>query len=361
MAQDSKIEWTDATWNPVRGCTRVSAGCQNCYAERQAIRQAGPGKPYEGLVRSTSKGPMWTGEIRLAEDKLYDPLQEKKPTVYFVNSMSDLFHEGVPDGYIARVWDVMGKCPGHTFQILTKRPERMRDWVRRWADLTGERIDDVHLVRGPEATRKAHPSGRGQLFAAMLESMGDPPPGCAYPTFDWQEGQRWWPRMLPNVWLGVSAEDQETADARIPLLLETPAAVRFISAEPLLGPVDLNRKQLLCKSWRQGLTIGTYLDWVIVGGESGPGARPCDLAWIRGIVEQCQADEVPVFVKQLGSKPYQVGTAPFVAMHSPLRLKDKKGGVMEEWPEDLQVREFPRVDPKDRHDARAIRPVGSTR
>ena len=196
------------------------------------------------------------------------------------------------------------------------------------------------LARGPEAVRAAYTSGRALLFADMLDSMGTPPPEArAYPLYDWMEGWRFWPAVLPNVWLGVSVEDQHWADIRIPALLETPAAVRFISAEPLLGSVDLTwcgGIDTLRRDWIGGPGGGMgaphpLLNWVIAGGESGAGARPCDLEWIRSLVYQCQQDEVPVFVKQLGRVlGLEHGAGP-------------KGGDWTAWPEDLRVRQFPRV------------------
>lgn len=217
----------------------------------------------------------------------------------------------------------MGQCPQHTFQILTKRHARMRDWVTRWAD-HGE-DGPPKIVRGPEATRTAHPSGRGQLFAAMLAAMGTPPEGSAYPTFDWMGGQRWWPGDLFNVHLGVSVEDQRWADVRIPALLDTPAAVRWLSCEPLLGPVNL-------------LPFLGRLDWVVVGGESGAGARPMHLDWVRSIVEQCKSAGVPVFVKQLGSRWASWAGATMPEDNRP----DPKGGDWDHWPADLCVRQYPR-------------------
>jgi len=292
----TNIEWTDETWNPVRGCSRVSAGCENCYAERTAIRMAGPGGHYEGLARKVNGHPVWTGEVRCLPELLDRPLRWRKPRRVFVNSMSDLFHEKVPDEFIDRVFDVMERCPQHIFQVLTKRP------VRMWKYLS-----EAVPVR-PEA----------------------------------------WP--LPNVWLGVSVEDQATADERIPVLLDTPAAVRWVSAEPLLVPVDMAR-------WlRHGAPVypskhayrrRERLDWVVTGGESGPGARPCDVAWIRSIVEQCRAAAIPVFVKQLGARvsgrvnhPDNEG----YGVHD-VRLDDRKGGDPAEWPEDLRVREWPDTQP----------------
>lgn len=341
MSTSTSIEWTDATWNPTRGCSRVSEGCRHCYAETVAARFSGPGLAYEGLTR----GGKWTGEVRLIEERLSDPLRWKTPRRIFVNSMSDLFHERVPDGWVMRCLSVMARTPQHTYQILTKRPERMRSFFARWADLTGEDFNAFKDARGVEETLKAHPSPRGQLFASMLEAMGEPPNGCAYPTFDWMGGMIRWPDVLPNVWLGVSVEDQATADARIPLLLQTPAAVRFLSVEPLLERVDLPH----------GLT--GLVQWVIVGGESGPGARPCHLSWIRRLRDQCREDGLACFVKQVGTRavymPSDLSDAQFAELdasehgydHGPVTpyLRDRKGGDIEEFPEDLRVREFPRL------------------
>ena len=241
MADRSSIEWTDATWNPVRGCSIVSKGCTNCYAMRQAHRSSGAGGAYEGLTKLTKGGPVWTGEIRLAPDLLDQPLRWRAPRRIFVNSMSDLFHEDVPTWYVTEVWKRMADCQQHIFQILTKRPRRMRDWL-----LEGLSIGD---------------------FIA--------PP-------------------LPNVWLGVSVEDQAAADERIPLLRETPAAVRWISAEPLLGAIEL---------WKStsNASLQSHVEWVVAGGESGPGARPMHPDWARSLRDQCAAAGVPFFFKQWGA------------------------------------------------------------
>jgi len=313
----TKIEWTEETWNPIVGCDHVSPGCDNCYAAREASGRLKHLPLYAGLA---SDGK-FTGEVRLVPERLDQPLRWQRPRRIFVNSMADLFHDDVPDGFIAQVWNVMAHCPQHTFQILTKRHARMRSWVTRWAD--HEEFGPPKLVRGPEATRAAHPSGRGQLFAAMLEQMGTPPPGAAYPTFDWMEGQRWWPSVLHNVWLGVSVEDQKRADLRIPALHDTPAAVRWISAEPLLGPVDLfkhlfpqrcpggcdcrwpedaDAKECACggpcctEEWNPAPGI----DWVVAGGESGPAARPMHPAWARELRDLCLDAGVPYLFKQWG-------------------------------------------------------------
>lgn len=274
----TSIEWTDRTWNPVTGCTKVSPGCDHCYAE--------------GIARRFAGGPAFPNgfDVTLHPERLEAPLRWRKPARVFVNSMSDLFHDQVPDEFIARVWAVMAATPQHTYQILTKRHGRMRSLLRK----------------GPQN---------------LLDLQGAP------------AGASWnapWP--LPNVWLGVSVEDQKRADLRIPALLDTPAAVRFLSCEPLLGPVDLTpwmpsghvrwqcsgcrrfyagdltpacpgcgREGYLCGSHvGNGRPNGQPLSWVIAGGESGPKARPMHPAWARQLRDQCQAAGVPFFFKQWG-------------------------------------------------------------
>jgi protein gp37 len=305
----AKIEWTEKTWNPIRGCSRVSDGCVNCYAEEIAARFSGPGKPYEGLAKRINHDARWTGKVRFIEERLDAPLHWKKPSRIFVNSMSDLFHEKVKDEWIDSIFAVMATACQHTFQVLTKRPARMADYAQALAD------------------------GRRSLP----------------PVWDAREQrERHWAGLPPNVWLGVSVEDQATADERIPLLLETPAAVRWVSYEPALGPVDFS-------SW-----LGGGLDWIVVGGESGPGARRFDLAWARQTIAQCRAAGVSVFVKQMGSRPIvrrhpvpRDGWEPVTGQNGqPIRLTNTKGGDMAEWPTALRVREYPgaaaRAEPRVR-------------
>lgn len=269
MSQTSEIEWTDATWNPVRGCVKVSPGCAHCFAETFAERWRGvPGHPYEQGF-----------DLRLVPEKLLEPLHWKKPRRVFVNSMSDLFQDGVSDNFVRRVWQIMARTPRHTYQVLTKRAERMASLVPQFAD--------EHTA---------------------------------------QDGSGW---PLRNVWLGVSVENQHFAEERIPLLLKTPAKVRFISAEPLLEQVDLTNFLWTIPGARLN-----GLHWIIVGGESGHGARPFDVSWARWLVAQGKSAGVPVFVKQLGARAY----GPDV--HSAILL-NRKGGDMSEWPEDLRVRDFP--------------------
>ena len=316
------ISWTEHTWNPTRGCSRVSEGCRNCYAERMAARglpglkSPATGEPFAIM---TASGPRWTGKVELIESMLDIPLRRKKPTTYFVNSMSDLFHESLPDESIDRVFAVMALCPQHTFQVLTKRAERMRDY---WGN--PERAALIRDVLNDWAD--IGKITQQQCIAACAAISGGP---------------------LPKVWLGVSVEDQPTADARIPHLLRTPAAVRFVSYEPALGRV--NFEPFICPDHRDHTPSQlTKLDWVIVGGESGPGARPFDIAWARQTIAQCKADGVACFVKQIGARPY-IGHSLHKQIHHRtgdgnlyLKLKDRKGGDMAEWPEDLRVREMPR-------------------
>ena len=245
MAANSKIEWTEATWNPVRGCTKISPGCKHCYAETFAQRFRGVvGHPYEQGF-----------DLRLVPETLDEPLRRSKPTTYFVNSMSDIFHEGVPDYYVQSIFSVMEGAQRHTFQVLTKRAERMAKWVQdfdHWLQYAG-----------------------GTTFA----------------------------KKLPNAWLGVSVEDRKYGLPRVEHLRQTPAAIRFLSIEPLLE--DLGEVNL------------TGIDWVIVGGESGPGARPMEADWARSLRNQCAAAGVAFFMKQM----------------------DKKQPI----PADLFIREFPQI------------------
>jgi len=250
MSGNTAIEWTDRTWNPLTGCTKVSPGCDHCYAKTMHERFNGPGS---------------FDTVTLHPERLRQPLSWRKPSMVFVNSMSDLFHQDVPDEYIADVFTAMAAAERHTFQLLTKRHARMRSLLSspRWPEL---------LTRDPN----------------VWPSDLDPE------------------RPLDNVWLGVSVENQQWADIRIPALLDTPAAVRFLSCEPLLGPVNL------AESFRKWVPSGRYfvdravlparevLHWVIVGGESGRGARPMEVEWARALRDQCKAASVPFLFKQWG-------------------------------------------------------------
>ena len=318
------IEWTDETWNPVVGCSRVSAGCDHCYAMGVAHRFAGVNVAFAGLTKLRPKdasrpGVDWTGEVRTLPERLGEPLRWRKPRKVFVNSMSDLFHRDVPFEFIAAVFGVMAATPQHTFQVLTKRPERMFEFFR-WLPASSSLAAVLNELWAYAIMNGIEHNEISRRFSGSLR----------------------WP--LRNVHLGVSVEDHATADARIPLLLGAQSiAVRFVSYEPALGPVDFtnvglpgfphDRYDALRGLYRGGIE-GHRLNWVIVGGESGPGARPFDIAWARRTVADCRAAGVPVFVKQLGALP--IGD---IAVEC--RLTDRKGGDWNEWPEDLRVREVP--------------------
>lgn len=304
----TRIQWTDETWNPTRGCSKVSDGCRNCYAMRQAHRFSGPGQPYEGLTRTVpGKGPQWTGKVVTVPEMLTAPFRWRKPRRVFVDSMSDLFHTEVPREFIDRVFAVMALCPQHTFQILTKRPERMADYTQR-RYMPGALND---------AARLHSLAPRRYMTAPSIEA---------------------WP--LPNVWLGISAEQQGEYECRIGSLARTLAAVRFVSAEPLLGPIDFGLLGACPADWGVGYdAVRSYVHWIILGGESGPGARPCRVDWIRDGVRQCSEAGVAAFVKQLGSNAcVNVMTDSLADVHP---VRDRKGGDPAEWPEELMVREFP--------------------
>lgn len=270
MSGSSKIEWTHATWNPLTGCTLVSEGCRNCYAAREAAGRLSHHPAYEGLAVKRGGRAVFTGEIRLHPDRLDQPLRWRKPRRVFVNSMSDLFHPDVPDEFIARVFAIMELAKRHTFQVLTKRPERMAALLHDPGFI--EQVRERLLVED------------SHQFVTVFNG--------------------WWP--ISNVWLGTSVEDQATANERISHLLETPAAVRFLSCEPLLGPVDLARighfrdESLSALEEIVGWVQRPAVDWVIVGGESGPNARRMETEWAASLVRQCREARVPVFVKQLG-------------------------------------------------------------
>lgn len=480
----TSIEWVKnadgsqgQTWNPIVGCSVLSPGCTNCYAMKMAARiiaMAGTSKTglhYDKTIKDVKGKPVWTGHVAMAPDHiLLEPLRRRKPTTYFVNSMGDLFHENIPDEWIDKVFAVMALCPQHTFQVLTKRAERMRDYcsgpqapfrVARVMDAVaahrGAGLEEVRPIAGypgyfasshgfiyserrgkrrrmsPDIADQGHQrvqlhrdskgNRRGDrllVHRIILETFVGPAPSedaqgrhrDGVPTnnavsnllwggqsANWADakrhgthrrysklaeiqaaeirrrhgaggvsatqirniadGKQWavespigWP--LKNVWAGVSAERQQEADERIPLLLQTPAAVRFISAEPLIGAIDL--KHLAAPRLIKGRSYDEYLDallgervsldtgcmtkddepsldWVIVGGESGRGARYFNIEWADDILAQCGTADVPCFIKQLGSAPMSDGY--------PLELKSAKGGDPTEWPERLRVREMP--------------------
>lgn len=282
VSDNTKIEWADATVNAVNGCSVTSPGCTNCYAMRLAGTRMKHHPSRAGLTQDSKAGPVWTGEVRLHEPALLQPLAWKRPRRIFWNAHGDTFHDAVPDEWIDRVFAVCALTPQHTHMILTKRSVRMREYMTR--------LDRAAKIV-PGAIRTIPQIGRDLMIA----------------TADWP---------LPNVWLGVSVEDQTRADERIPDLLATPAAVRFISAEPLLGLVDLrqivlrrdgarptdlsNRLGDYVQPLRGNFRDSPKLDWVIVGGESGPGARPMHPDWARSLRDQCAAAGVPFQFKQWG-------------------------------------------------------------
>lgn len=308
----SDIEWCDYVWNFLRGCSRESPGCEHCYAERQAHRFSGPGGKYEGLTVLSAKGsPRWTGQVRFIESKLTEPLKLRKPRRIFVDSMSDLFHPSVSLDTISMAFAVMAACPQHTFIVLTKRAKRMREffeWVAQ-ADADGTWPLHVDKIRRPLARLL------GEFNAPKSKSIE-------------------WP--LPNIWLGVSVEDQQRANERIPNLLETPAAVRFLSVEPMLGPVDLTdisaKNETGVEQWDclerefndyTGVD-GPRIDWVILGAESGPDRRQCQGAWILDVAQACEAHGVPCFIKQL-------------------EIDGKISKEPSEWPLWARVQQFPKA------------------
>lgn len=317
MADKTAIEWTDATWNPIRGCSRVSEACRHCYAEGVAARFSKPGLPYEGLARRVAlpnggNEARWTNEIAYAGDTtLLKPLRWEKPRRIFVNSMSDLFHENVPDEIIDRVFAVMAFCPQHTFQILTKRPERMRAYCnsesQAFFDRQFEAMDWVRNHSPFASVREAHEHhGIAWHQPAFAEDM----------------------RPLPNVWLGTSVENQATANDRVVTLLSTRAAVRFLSCEPLLGPIDLTSIMLDGKridaligaiAWLNGddwehIGACSKVQWVIAGGESGHQARAMHPDWARRLRDDCEYAGVPFFFKQWGEWAHRPDLAHFKPM-----------------------------------------------
>lgn len=465
---ETDISWTDKVWNVTRGCRRISAGCGGargeggCYAERQAYRFSGPGQAYAGLVNLTANGPRWTGTGRFAADKLAEPLSWRRPARIFVDSMSDLFFDAFTNEQIAAVFGVMAACPHHTFQVLTKRAQRMRAWFEtpgirelverfRAIALAGrieeffapERILDLqqwpgyavssrgriissrkgadrdmtvmHGEQGHGRVMLYHPDGFTErplvhrLVLATFDRPGLPgEQGChidgdatnnalwnlrwGSQSSNWDDskrhgtrrrysklsddqvaelrklssegvtgtdlgrrfgisdtqarniiaGRQWapehrplWP--IPWVWLGVSVESQEAADERIPELLATPAAVRFLSCEPLLGALDLSAP---CPPHARSFLRSDRIGWVIAGCESGPGARSCDVAWLRSLRDQCSATGVPYFLKQSsgGNRPPDLREGP--------GSRYKGGGVIElPYLDGVQHAAFPEVRP----------------
>jgi protein gp37 len=318
MANQTKggISWTDQTWNPIRGCSRVSQGCVNCYAEAVANRFSAPGAPYEGLVDAHGR---WNGVIRVVEDHMLDPIAWGSPRRIFVNSMSDLFHENVPEAVIVDIFAVMALTPRHQYQILTKRPERMAQWFSGPAfaatQSAAKRIVEGWMDKHPKNWARFMVNAPVRVTLAGMSMK-------IHTHFTWP---------LDNVWLGISCEDQETADERIPKLMQSSAKVHWISAEPLIAPIDLV-PFLKCNCrlsdsfnappWSHAplCPCRCRLDWVVVGGESGPNARPMDLQWARDMKAACTHYGVAYHFKQTGGRH----------THNDVPI-----------PEDLDIREYP--------------------
>jgi protein gp37 len=380
MADNTDIEWTDATWNPITGCSIVSPGCTNCYAMALAGTRLKNHESRKGLTKQVNGKHVWTGEVRFNAEWLDQPLRWTKPRMIFVCAHGDLFAEGVPDEWIDQIFAVMALAPQHTFQVLTKRPERMRKYLQSIskAGLYGRQMEMRSAVRAISPVKNSIAEAEAVMRVSGARESGT-----------------WAP--LHNVWLGVSVEDQRRADERIPILLDTPAAIRWISAEPLLGPVDISRwtatAHVTCKACRNAFwlhsadpcrhkdegdgwtlacphcggcrckpawsemdarcgtvmeppqdwmdrEIGRFtkvhptiqvksgLDWVVAGGESGPDARPMHPDWARVLRDQCAAAGVPFLLKQWGEwaprGPESLGY-PLVENVPCLRLTDRGG------------------------------------
>lgn len=287
MADKTKIEWSDATWNVITGCSPVSPGCANCYAAQLAGTRLKNHPSRAGLTKEVNGRPVWTGDVRFNEEWLTLPLRWKKPRRIFVCAHSDIFHSNVPDEWLDKIFAVMVLASQHTFQVLTKRPERMRAYIHAIMDGQRQLASSATTIK----------SGLAGMAVASVLKKG----------------------IIHNVWLGVTAENQEQANKRIPLLMGTPAAKRFVSIEPMLSHVDLEAVVFRhskgfwgdALSWshlpysrREELKNGAVypaIDWVICGGESGPNARPMHPDWVRSLRDQCQEANVPFFFKQWGN------------------------------------------------------------
>jgi protein gp37 len=322
VSTNSRIEWTEATWNPILGCDKVSPGCDDCYAIRQSRMRSGNPNPnirdaYRGIVARNQAGEIdWTGQINLLPHRLTQPLKWRQPKRIFVNSMSDLFHPDVPDNFITQVFAVMAQAQHHTFQILTKRHARMRAFLTDRCTCgaghqPGEHLRSMMALAGVEGSQLHVPGVSGQ--AVFFE--------------------RAWP--LDNVWIGVSVENQKWANTRIPVLLDTPAAVRWLSCEPLIGPIDLG--ELRTMDGPVDALVGNLdhvrdpsgeltamnnprplprIDWVVAGGETGPRAHPMHPDWARQLRDQTTAAGVPFHFKQWGD---------WSPRNEPYRPADKRG------------------------------------
>lgn len=302
MSDGTKIEWTEATWNVITGCSVLSPGCTNCYAMRLAGTRLRNHPSRVDLTQPSAAGPVWTGEVRFNEEWLLQPLGWKRGRRIFVVAHGDLFHEKVKTEWLDRIFAVMAMTPQHTYQVLTKRAVRMRDYLRdpnvldrviyAWGELTGEAVKRDEKV----ASRAMFDAWNARAGAALS-------------------------LPLPNVWLGVSVEDQRRANERVPALQDTPAAVRWVSAEPLLGRVEFhylergdggseldgNRFTYIDnaltghRSTKAGQYAVPKIDWIVAGGESGAGARPVHPDWLRSIRDQCARTGTAFLFKQWGA------------------------------------------------------------
>ncbi|HYP56811.1 MAG TPA: phage Gp37/Gp68 family protein [Beijerinckia sp.] len=260
-----RIEYAEATWDPIAGCTRKSAACRHCYAEALTAEASQPGMWGEGFADKGAGGASWTGKVEIQEDRLKLPLEWEKPSRIFVNSISDLFHESLASEVIDRVFAVMALAPQHIFQVLTKRPKVMQAYM-------------------------ADKAARARIESAMEALAGSPVKIAGWP--------------LPNVWLGVTAENQKEADRRIPLLLQTPAALRWAAAEPLLEKVDFK-----VGTWLKADGAGPRLDWIVAGGETGAEGQKCHPDWARALRDQCAQGATPFFWTQWGEHIPSSGVA----------------------------------------------------
>ncbi|MBW4690046.1 MAG: phage Gp37/Gp68 family protein [Komarekiella atlantica HA4396-MV6] len=327
----TNIEWCDETINPIVGCSRLSEGCKHCYAATAAKSSR---LQQFSQYQTVSE---WDGTVEFVKSQLIKPLHWRKPKKIFVCSMADLFHANVPFEWIDQVMAVVALCPQHTFQVLTKRPERALKYFRQ-----------------PQLWVKWYEAAKEHLWGAIGENFGG--------LINLQQYFIDQPFPLPNLWLGTSTENQAMADKRIPILLQIPASLRFLSCEPLLEEITLSRyhnngigylgHKIKCPNcgvtginppdkyyqycWQCNSEMERKeptISWIICGGESGPNSRPCHIEWIESIVIQCQESNTPVFVKQLGANAHHQGQR--------FKTRDKKGGEIEEFPEQLRIREFP--------------------
>lgn len=317
MAEKTGIGWTDATWPVVEGCDYDSPGCTNCYAPGVIWRLAhNPNPkvsgPLQGLVEKRGTTPIWTGKIALRYDRLEWPLEWKACRI-FVPSLGDPFHEDVPDAFRDQIFAVMWLTPEHTYQVLTKRERNLDRYMNDPA--MPERV-----LEAARAIARRLPRLIGKFLEATDYLFNVP----------------------RHIWIGVSVEDQERADRRLPWLLKTPAALRFISLEPMLGPVDL--KPFLWKEsvascrheTRRDLGLPS-IDWVIIGGESGTKARPCAIEWQHRVELQCEAAGIPLFRKQLGTRPTINGKL----IGEAEARGWGKGADPTRWPSNLRTQQFP--------------------